>query len=262
MTGLIVTVLLTSLLGSLHCAGMCGAFVAFAVGIDPADRSSRWRAHVAYNGGRMITYTALGAIAGVLGSAIDLGGSLAGVQRVTVYVAAALIGAFGVSALIATRGGRSLRFPAPKAMRAALDRTCACAARLSPTRRALLVGLMTTLLPCGWLWIFVVAAAGTASPLWGSLTMAAFWAGTLPTLVAVGAGARALMGVAGRWLPTAMPVAMILVAFVTVAMRAPIVGVTARPVATPVAGADSSAEFVRDAAAAPAPCCEEPSDDR
>jgi sulfite exporter TauE/SafE len=259
MTALIATVMLTSLLGSLHCAGMCGAFVAFAVGIDPADRASRRRAHMAYNGGRLITYTALGTIAGAFGSAIDLGGTLAGVQRLALLGSAVLIGLFGVATLVATRRGRGLRMPAPKFMRCALDGACARAARLSATRRALVVGLLTTLLPCGWLWIFVVAAAGTSSPVWGAVTMAAFWAGTLPALVAVGAGARVLMGVAGRWLPTAMPLAMIVVAIVSVFTRAPILGLTRRPIATPVADVE---QFVRDAAAEPPPCCQEDDGDR
>ena len=34
MLTLIVSVLIASLLGSLHCAGMCGAFVVIAVGMD------------------------------------------------------------------------------------------------------------------------------------------------------------------------------------------------------------------------------------
>ena len=49
-----------------------------------------------------------------------------------------------------------------------------------PVARALLLGLFSTLLPCGWLYAFAVLAAGTGGPWTGMLVMAAFWAGTVP----------------------------------------------------------------------------------
>ncbi|MBE7450024.1 MAG: sulfite exporter TauE/SafE family protein [Kofleriaceae bacterium] len=42
--------------------------------------------------------------------------------------------------------------------------------------RAALLGLLSAALPCGWLWAFVVVAAGTGSPVGGALVMTAFWA--------------------------------------------------------------------------------------
>ena len=75
MWPLITSVFVASLLGSLHCAGMCGAFVAFAVGIDDPDAArKRARLHAAYNLGRLVTYSVLGAIAGAIGGALDLAG--------------------------------------------------------------------------------------------------------------------------------------------------------------------------------------------
>jgi hypothetical protein len=57
-----------------------------------------------------------------------------------------------------------------------------------PLVRAGVVGLLSGFLPCGWLWAFVVTAAGTGSALKGAAVLAAFWAGTVPALVAVGLG--------------------------------------------------------------------------
>ena len=46
-------VLGASLLGSLHCAGMCGGLVAFAAGAGAeGPRRARFARHVAYHGGR------------------------------------------------------------------------------------------------------------------------------------------------------------------------------------------------------------------
>ena len=53
MLPLLITVFLASLSGSLHCAGMCGAFVALAVG--GADNAARHQGRVlqaAYHAGR------------------------------------------------------------------------------------------------------------------------------------------------------------------------------------------------------------------
>ncbi len=48
--------------------------------------------------------------------------------------------------------------------------------------RGLLLGLATALLPCGWLYSFVLVAAATGHPVWGMCSMAVFWLGTVPAL--------------------------------------------------------------------------------
>jgi len=75
MIALCLTVLAFSLAGSWHCAGMCGAFVAFAIGAgDPSVSISRNKLLALYQAGRFITYTLLGIAAGLLGSGLDLTG--------------------------------------------------------------------------------------------------------------------------------------------------------------------------------------------
>ena len=69
MTALIATVLGASLLGSAHCAGMCGGFVAFYAGGAASLRGrAAWSCHLAYNGGRLAAYATLGGAAGLLGA--------------------------------------------------------------------------------------------------------------------------------------------------------------------------------------------------
>jgi len=70
-------------------------------------------------------------------------------------------------------------------------------------QRAYLIGLATTLLPCGWLYTFVVVAAGTGSALAGANVMFVFWVGTIPMLTAVTAGALRLFAPAMRRMPIA-----------------------------------------------------------
>ncbi|HMN96690.1 MAG TPA: sulfite exporter TauE/SafE family protein [Phycisphaerales bacterium] len=196
-------VLVASLLGSGHCVGMCGAFVAFAVaGDDPRGAiPSRALLNVAYNLGRLTTYTLLGIVAGTLGAAVDLGGSAVGLQRVALAAAGGLMLAFAVVILLRTAGVavRRIRVPRPLARIVAAGHRAAFALR--PLPRAATIGLLTTLLPCGWLYAFAITAAGTASPWLGGVVMAAFWLGTLPALAALGAGIQAVSGPLRRSMP-------------------------------------------------------------
>ena len=66
MTAILAAVLAASLVGSLHCAGMCGPFLAFVVGAGPsaAGGPSALRLQVAYHAARGLGYALLGAAAG------------------------------------------------------------------------------------------------------------------------------------------------------------------------------------------------------
>lgn len=207
MLALVVAVFVASVLGSLHCAGMCGAFVAFATADSAAGKA---KLSVAYHGGRLLTYTLLGVAAGSAGALLDLGGSLAGISQAAAILAGTVMIGFGVLTLLHALGKSSMRLPAPKFMHTLLAAGHRAAMGFTPTRRALMIGLLTTLLPCGWLYAFAAVAAGTASPWWGALTMAVFWLGTLPVMVSLGLGLQQLTGAVGKRLP--MATALLLIA--------------------------------------------------
>jgi sulfite exporter TauE/SafE len=82
------SVLIASVLGSLHCAGMCGGLMLFAIGSDgQTSKRTKARLQAGYHGGRMLTYTILGVVAGSIGAALDLTGGFVGVQRVAAVLA-------------------------------------------------------------------------------------------------------------------------------------------------------------------------------
>ena len=218
MTALVATVFVASLLGSLHCAGMCGPFVAFAVG-QPATGSSRLRLQVAYHGGRLVTYMLLGAVAGGLGALLDMTSALAGLQPMAMALAGGLMIAMGATELLRYFGHRIATVRPPKFLAVAVQRGQRLAMALRPTRRALAIGLLTTLLPCGWLYAFALTAAGTGSPAYGALVMAVFWVGTLPVLVALGTSVQLAMGALGKRLPVVCAMALIVVGLTTLAGR-------------------------------------------
>lgn len=214
---LIGTVLTASLVGSLHCAGMCGGLMLFALGLDAGNdkqsqsKHSKLKLQSAYHGGRLLTYTLLGIIAGSIGQAIDFGGSFVGVQRTATVIAGLFMVAFGLVALARIRGLKIAHVRAPKFMQRAVERGQRLAFGLTPFKRALTIGLLTTLLPCGWLYAFAFAAAGTGSPVWGGLTMSVFWLGTLPVMASLGAGIQLLAGPLHAKIPAISASAVVLV---------------------------------------------------
>jgi sulfite exporter TauE/SafE len=218
VTALALTVLTASLLGSLHCAGMCGGFVAFYAG-DRRGERSRLAAHLAYSAGRLVAYASLGALGGALGAALDATGGLLGVQRAAAVVAGALMTLWGAAALLAVGGVRVPRLAAPPALRGLVSGGVARVAARPPATRALVIGLLTGCLPCGWLYAFAATAAGTGSAPAGAAVMAVFWLGTLPVMLSLGAGLAALAGPLRRHVPAACAVAMIAVGLLAVAGR-------------------------------------------
>jgi len=216
MLPLAAAVLVASLLGSVHCAGMCGPFVCFYAGADA--RASGW-GHLAYNGGRLVSYLLLGAIAGALGAGVEQVGTGVGVSRAAGTLAGVLMIAWGVLTLLALRG---VRVPTPAPI-AGIQRWMAARLHdvraLPPTGRALTMGLLTTLMPCGWLYAFVITAAGTGSVGGAMLVMTVFWAGTLPMMLAIGAGVRMIAGPLRRRLPVISALAIVAIGIFSLSGR-------------------------------------------
>ncbi len=219
MTALVLAVLVASLLGSLHCAGMCGGLVTVYAGADATRGLARGRAHLFYNAGRLVTYVLLGAAAGGIGAALDLAGSLGGLQRVAIPVAGVLILAWGLWSLLQVLGLKLPRVPLPRVLQRTLGRGMASVTERPPVVRAAAIGLLTGFLPCGWLYAFVITAAGTGHALAGAAVMAVFWLGTLPMMVAVGVGIQALAGPLRRHVPALCAVFLMIIGLLTVMGR-------------------------------------------
>ncbi|MFZ4575564.1 MAG: sulfite exporter TauE/SafE family protein [Phycisphaerales bacterium] len=210
MTPLLVSVFLASVLGSMHCAGMCGAFVMLAVSDFKGRPANPGAALAAYHLGRLTTYTLLGSIAGIVGEAIDLGGANAGISRAASVGASILLAATGLF-MLARAAGLRVRGPrVPARWQRVIERGYHAAFGLPPVLRAGGIGLLTTLLPCGWLYSFVIAAAGTGDPISGALVMIAFWGGTLPVLSLAGVSGRRVTNWLGARAPLATALLLIL----------------------------------------------------
>lgn len=219
MSEILLTVLIASALGSLHCIGMCGGFVAFYAGDAGRGSAASALPHVAYNLGRLTTYVALGAVAGAMGATLNLAGSLSGARDIAALVAGTLIIAWGALLLVQAGGASWAKTPAPRWLNGLLSRVLPRLTTRPPVVRALVLGMSSTLLPCGWLYGFAATAAGTGSAAAGALVMGVFWLGTVPALVFAGAGMRYAARLLGPRLGVVMPAMLILVGLFTLAAR-------------------------------------------
>ncbi len=204
---MLAAIFVSSILGSVHCLAMCGPLVGLSRG--------GLRLAIVHALGRLTTYAALGAGAGAIGSAIDLAGELGAIQRAATLVAGAAILGWGLYQIAVAAGWVRVRGGTHTAFTSALVQIKTPRA----VRRAWLVGVLTGLLPCGWLWAFVVTAAGTGGVGRGTLVMIAFWLGTVPAMVGLLTVAGPVLARLRRRLPALTAAVLIVLGVGTLALR-------------------------------------------
>jgi sulfite exporter TauE/SafE len=191
MTGILGTLFLTGLLGSLgHCLGMCGPLVAM-VGLQfQAQKAAVVPSHLLYHGSRLAVYALLGALAGGIGSVLGLNKGLvplAGMVSFGLGLFVILLGLGYLGWLPLGRLEGSGRWLST-AMSRALER--------GGGRGTLLLGALNGLLPCGLVYTALLLAATAGGPVPGAIGMAVFGLATVPALLVIGLGAGAL---SARW---------------------------------------------------------------
>ncbi|VVB73378.1 Cytochrome C biogenesis protein transmembrane region [uncultured archaeon] len=157
-------IFVTGLLTSLHCIGMCSGFV-----ISYAAKSKGVTPHLCYNASRMLSYVALGALLGLVGSVFTFNDQL---RSALAMLAGLFMVVYGLS-MFFPRLRRFVSLPGLD-----VDRHAG--------RNPVMFGLLNGLMPCGPLQAMLVYAAGTGSMIDGGLTMLAFGLGTIPLMFLMG----------------------------------------------------------------------------
>lgn len=251
MSPLLATVVVASTLGSLHCAGMCGPFVVMACG-SGESRPGGWLALVTYHTGRLATYLSLGTVAGLAGATLTLAGNSLGMVQAASVVAGVCMLIAGVAAVLRLSGVSLPHMAPPAVLVRPAHAVFRSTAQWRPPLRALAIGFASTWLPCGWLYAFVLAAAGAGSVPSALLVMVAFWIGTLPLLSLVGWGTNR---VAAQWrtaVPWVSAAVMIIAGTQLLATRAL---ADFRSLHGSVGGASTVNARVQNATSSRPPCC-------
>lgn len=195
---------LAGLMGGVHCVGMCGGIVAATLAV-PAWRSGSpvvpqsqrhrqpLRFLLAYNVGRIASYSVAGGLVGWLGSLALLSQAFLPIQQTLFVVAQGMLILVGLylaglnqSVLWLERLGGGLWRRIQPALRHVLP--------LRHTPQAVAAGLLWGWLPCGLVYSVLISALATGRAGEGALLMFVFGLGTLPNLLFMGLAAQHLRG--------------------------------------------------------------------
>ncbi|GGF29520.1 sulfite exporter TauE/SafE family protein [Echinicola rosea] len=169
---MIWTALILGFLGSFHCLGMCGPI---ALAVSATDAKRYWWRKLWYNVGRTVTYGVLGILVGFLGKGLEL----AGIQQWLSMSIGALIIVF---ALLYKQSERVLARGGFYGMMAKVKTALGYWLKKGGTTAFFMTGLVNGFLPCGMVYIALLASLALSNPLQGAVYMMAFGLGTLPLL--------------------------------------------------------------------------------
>ena len=208
LQAMLLTAMVTGLLGGVHCAAMCGGIVGmtFAPGADGIPPG--WGRNLAYQAGRLGSYVIAGTLAGAASEAsLAVRGSLMTPQILMVVMGVALLvtalnvaGVRPVTRSVEAAGALLWRQLQPLSRRFLPVRSA---------RQALGLGLVWGWLPCSMVYAVLLLALASGSAAQGAMMLAAFGVGTLPNLLLIGwswRGLRARLPQAGILRPVAATV--------------------------------------------------------
>lgn len=177
------------LLTSLHCVAMCGGInlsqcVSYKFENSNPSKLSRLKPSLLYNSGRVVSYTLIGGIVGMLGSVVSFSGTAKGIIAI---ISGVFMVIMGLNMLNIFPWLRKLNPRMPKIFGNKIHNNNG---KYGP----FYVGLLNGLMPCGPLQAMQIYALGTGSFAAGALSMFVFSVGTVPLMFGFGAVSSMLSG--------------------------------------------------------------------
>lgn len=207
MDAFLYIALILGLSSSFHCIGMCGP-IAMAI---PLNRKSNWSLSlgiVAYNLGRILTYTTLGIIVGNIGLTIETFGIM---QWISILAGIGLI-LFAWKKVI----GRLLPFSGNSKITSFISKSIGKVMRSQSSFKLPLLGMLNGLLPCGMVYVALTNAILAGSPVNGALSMLFFGIGTIPAMFAIAYFANKITSSLRQKINTAIPYVLTIVGLLIV----------------------------------------------
>lgn len=172
---MLVSALILGLLGSLHCVGMCGP-IAFMLPVDRSNSFKKVTQIAIYHFGRLLAYSIIGLVFGLLGKSFYLFGVQ---QQLSIVIGILMI----VIILLPykTFSKYNLSKPLYKVI-SKLKSSLGKALKKRTADTFLTIGFLNGFLPCGLVYMAVFGAIATGSLFEGSLYMILFGIGTIPLM--------------------------------------------------------------------------------
>lgn len=173
----IISALAIGFFGSAHCIGMCGP-IAIALPYPKSNVFHFIVGRIIYNLGRVVTYSFIGAIFGLLGSRLVIAGFQ---QAVTIVVGVVII------LIVITPMKYKLKLYQHKYVQKISSPIKTGIAELfkqGTIPAMFLIGLLNGLLPCGLVYVAIAGAISSGDAISGMIFMILFGLGTIPAMFA------------------------------------------------------------------------------
>lgn len=166
------------LVGSLHCIGMCGP-IAIALPVPDSNNLSFLTGRILYNLGRVVTYSFLGAILGLVGSKI----ALAGAQQIVSIVLGVVI--IIIAVLLPQKFKNYFaQHPVIQKLAHPLKSNIGVLFKKGTFSAMFLIGILNGFLPCGLVYVALAGAIASGDAISGAVVMILFGLGTVPAMFA------------------------------------------------------------------------------
>lgn len=174
-----IALFIIGILTSIHCVGMCGGIM-LSQSLSENSILDRNRSKlktlmpsILYNAGRVISYTLIGGIVGVLGSVLSLSLNMKAALQIFAGLFMVMMGLNMTGFSVFKKFNIKLPWSS-------------CKVKNKP-KDPFLVGILNGLMPCGPLQTMQLYALGTGSAISGALSMFLFSLGTVPLMLTFGA---------------------------------------------------------------------------
>lgn len=199
-----LSALVLGLMGSFHCAGMCGP-IAVALPLHGNTVPQKIFGGALYNTGRTVTYGIMGAIFGLLGQGLQLIGFQ---QKVSVIMGALMIVSVLFPALFRNQYSMEKSW---FSFVGKLKKTIGKMFSIRSFSSLFFIGMLNGLLPCGLVYMAIAGAIGTGGVTEGSLYMILFGLGTIPMLLTIALAGNVLSAAIRKKINKLIPVLVVIV---------------------------------------------------
>lgn len=173
----ILTAFTIGFLGSFHCIGMCGP-IAIALPVPNSSNLSFFTGRILYNIGRVVTYSLLGLLFGLVGGRI----ALADAQQIVSIILGVVI----IIAVLLPQKYKNIFIQHKLVQKLAqpLKSNISILFKKGTFSALFLIGILNGFLPCGFVYIGLAGSIASGDAISGAAVMMLFGLGTVPAMFA------------------------------------------------------------------------------
>lgn len=173
----ILTAFFIGFFGSFHCIGMCGP-IAIALPVPNSSNLSFLKGRILYNLGRVVSYSILGAVFGLLGGRIALFGAQ---QFVSIVLGVMII----IAVLLPQKSKNYfIQHSVTQKIVQPIKSNIGVLFKKANFSAMFLIGILNGFLPCGFVYIGLAGAIASGDAISGAAVMILFGLGTVPAMFA------------------------------------------------------------------------------